>query len=347
MSASEPLSCSPILCGLLTAQCRGFRPRASSAAALPGAASASALKAAGWKRFAPCRRPSLRRFHRVRSIFSPTVSHDDKEGAAWCAGLSPRWSSASSHWSLRPPAPAACRAPKRFPDPLLFRSPSLLPQFDFAQQRLHACEILFRFAHLLQPLGLARRNLETQPEDLLGQLALLKAELVRIHLAVLLHSPRHQSSSARVTNFVLIGNLFAASSMASVAAARSTPAISNMMRPGFTTATQCSGGPLPLPMRVSAGFFVNGLSGKMRIQSFPPRLMKRVIATRDASICRSVIQAGSSAFNPYSPNASEPPRHAFPVRRPRCCFRYFTFFGINIIVGLFPYASAPGPGLPR
>jgi hypothetical protein len=24
------------------------------------------------------------------------------------------------------------------------------------------------------------------------------------------------------------------------------------------------------------------------------------------------------------------PRQAFPVIRPRCCLRYFTFFGINI-----------------
>jgi hypothetical protein len=51
-------------------------------------------------------------------------------------------------------------------------------------------------------------------------------------------------------------------------------------------------------MRVSAGFLVNGLSGKIRIQSFPPRLMKRVIATREASIWRSVIQAGSMALSP-------------------------------------------------
>src|SRR5712664_4402892 len=117
------------------------------------------------------------------------------------------------------------------------------------------------------------------------------------------------------------------------------PAISNMMRPGFTTDTHFSGAPLPLPMRVSAGFFVNGLSGKIRIQSLPPRLMKRVMATRDASICRSVIHAASMAFNPYSPKAKSPPRHALPVRRPRICFRYFTFLGINIAVFSFPVVS--------
>src|SRR5438445_2132957 len=111
-----------------------------------------------------------------------------------------------------------------------------------------------------------------------------------------------------------------------------------MMRPGFTTETHFSGAPLPLPMRVSAGFLVNGLSGKMRIQSLPPRLIKRVIATREASICRSVIHAASMAFKPYSPKAKSPPRQALPVRRPRICFRYFTFLGINIAVFSFPWS---------
>jgi hypothetical protein len=65
--------------------------------------------------------------------------------------------------------------------------------------------------------------------------------------------------------------------------------------PGLTTATQNSGLPLPEPMRVSAGFFVTGLSGKMLIQTLPPRLMARVMAIRAASIWRAVSQPGSSA----------------------------------------------------
>src|SRR5262247_2815557 len=96
-----------------------------------------------------------------------------------------------------------------------------------------------------------------------------------------------------------------------------------MIRPGLTTGT-----PLPLPMRVSAGFFVIGLSGKIRIQSLPPRLTKRVMATRPASICFPVIQAASVAFSAYSPNAMLVPRLASPERRPRCCLRYLTFLGI-------------------
>jgi hypothetical protein len=95
-----------------------------------------------------------------------------------------------------------------------------------------------------------------------------------------------------------MGSFAAASSMARRASASLTPSISNMTLPGRTTHTHCSGAPLPLPMRVSCGFFVIGLSGNTRTQILPPRLMKRVIATRAASICRSVIQAGSSAFSP-------------------------------------------------
>ncbi len=77
-----------------------------------------------------------------------------------------------------------------------------------------------------------------------------------------------------------------------------TPASSNITRPGLTTATQPSGLPLPEPMRVSAGFLVMGLSGKMLIHTFPPRRMCRVMATRADSICRLVIQPGSRASSP-------------------------------------------------
>src|ERR1700730_6064508 len=212
-----------------------------------------------------------------------------------------------------------------------------LLQLLHAEQCLHPREIFFCFAKPLERFGLSGGQLETQPENLLGQLFLLRFELVDARFPDFFNAPRHaQYPPARVTNFVGIGSLCAASPMASLAVASSTPAISNMMRPGFTTATHFSGEPLPLPMRVSAGFLVNGLSGKIRIHNFPPRLMNRVIATRDASICRSVIHAHSMAFKPYSPNAKSPPRQALPLRRPRICFLYFTFFGINIAVFSLP-----------
>src|SRR5689334_474870 len=93
-------------------------------------------------------------------------------------------------------------------------------------------------------------------------------------------------------------------------------------------------------MRVSAGFFVTGLSGNMRIQILPPRLMWRVIAIRAASIWRSVIQAGSKLLSPYSPKLISLPRVATPVMRPRICFRCLTFFGINITIHLFRHKEA-------
>src|SRR6187397_905540 len=89
-------------------------------------------------------------------------------------------------------------------------------------------------------------------------------------------------------------------------------------------------------MRVSAGFFVAGLSGKTRIQIFPPRLTERVIARRAASICRAVIQAGSRVARPYSPKATVWPPLAMPDIRPRITLRCLTRFGISI-------GSAPLP----
>jgi hypothetical protein len=49
---------------------------------------------------------------------------------------------------------------------------------------------------------------------------------------------------------------------------------------------------------------VIGLSGKTLIQTLPPRLIFRVIATRAASIWRLVTQPRSIAFSPYSPKAT-------------------------------------------
>ncbi len=69
----------------------------------------------------------------------------------------------------------------------------------------------------------------------------------------------------RRTIRVATGSLWATRDRAALAISSSTPATSNSTVPGRTMATQWSGSPLPLPIRVSRGFLETGLSGKMRM----------------------------------------------------------------------------------
>src|SRR5208283_3529771 len=224
----------------------------------------------------------------------------------------------------------------------LWLARSVVPgQFFLALHGLDASNVLLQLANLLQALGLSHLQLKLHLEELVRQLALLMKQFGIGQVADLfyIHRQNPQCTPSRSTNFVRSGSLWAANRMASAASVGDTPSISNRILPGRTTATQWSGAPLPFPIRVSAGFLVTGLSGNNRIQILPPRLMKRVMATRLASIWRSVIQPGSMTFNPKSPNDSSPPRQALPHMRPRCCFRYFTFFGINIVISPNPLSS--------
>src|SRR6266511_5833238 len=136
--------------------------------------------------------------------------------------------------------------------------------------------------------------------------------------------------SSRFTNFDLTGSFAAASASAWRARCSSIPSSSNMMRPGFTTATHPSGLPLPFPIRVSAGFLVIGLSGNSRIHTLPPRFISRVNATRAASIWRFEIHPGSSVISPYWPNATVLPRVAIPDVRPLNRLRNLTRLGASI-----------------
>src|SRR5450830_1010739 len=83
-------------------------------------------------------------------------------------------------------------------------------------------------------------------------------------------------------------------------------------------------------MRTSAGFLEIGLSGKMRIQIRPPRLMWRVMARRAASIWRAVKRPRPIALRPYSPKLTLLPVVAMPLLRPFCIFRYFCLAGCSI-----------------
>src|ERR1700761_9096684 len=150
-------------------------------------------------------------------------------------------------------------------------------------------------------------------------------------------------SPVRVTNLVAIESFAWPRRMASLAVARSTPSISNRMRPGLTLATQNSGAPLPEPMRTSAGFLDTGTSGKMRIHTRPARFISRVMARRAASISRAFRRSGSMAFRPYSPKLSWVPRFAAPLMRPLNCLRNFVRFGCSI--ALFHYSAGAGAGV--
>ena len=118
---------------------------------------------------------------------------------------------------------------------------------------------------------------------------------------------RRAVGPGRTTNRALIGSFWIARSMAARASRRPRRRARRACGRACTTATQCSGLPLPEPMRVSAGFWVTGLSGNTRIHTLPPRRTWRVMAIRAASIWRAVSQPGSSAWIPKSPKLTVVP----------------------------------------
>ena len=52
------------------------------------------------------------------------------------------------------------------------------------------------------------------------------------------------------------------------------------------------------------------------------------------------VSFGDYGLKAMEPNDTSAPRHALPVIRPRCCLRYLTFFGINMIRYLLSPAGA-------
>ena len=112
---------------------------------------------------------------------------------------------------------------------------------------------------------------------------------------------------------------------------KGTPAISNMIRPGFTMATKYSGAPFPLPIRTSKGFLVMGLSGKILIHNCHYRFMYRVAAILAASICLEVMNFESKDLMPNIPLESWFPLWEIPFMRPFCAFRNLVLLGCNIL----------------
>src|SRR3989338_9199812 len=104
-----------------------------------------------------------------------------------------------------------------------------------------------------------------------------------------------------VMNRVLSGIFADANLIDSFASSSGSPSTSNRILPRRITATQDSTMPLPLPMRVSAGFFVTGLSGNMRMNTLPSVTL-REMATRAASIWAFVTPPFSIPSTPNSPH---------------------------------------------
>src|SRR6185437_9025182 len=206
-------------------------------------------------------------------------------------------------------------------------------ELAFPHHRVDAGDLLADGAQPPVAFQLAGGTLETEVEQLLLGLSQLAAELLRAGGAQLLggQARSHQASpTSRLTILHFMGSLCIARRSASRATCSFGKDSSNITRPGLTLAIHHSGEPLPEPIRVSAGFLVSGRSGKMLIQTFPPRRMCRVIAIRAASIWRFVTYACSMAWMPYSPNATRVPPVAAPVRCGRCCLRCATLRGISI-----------------
>src|SRR5688572_27011863 len=93
-------------------------------------------------------------------------------------------------------------------------------------------------------------------------------------------------------------------------------------------------------MRTSAGFCDIGLSGKIRIQIRPPRLIARDMARRAASIWRAVRRPRVVALSPYSPKLTLLPRVAIPRLRPFCSLRYLRLAGCSILRSCLARACA-------
>src|SRR5437870_2457791 len=116
-------------------------------------------------------------------------------------------------------------------------------QLAFAQHRVDAGDVAPHLSEAAVVVELAGDVLEAQVEQLLFGLGQMGQELGVVHLAQL--DGIHRTSSERVMNLAFIGSFWIARSIASRANVSLTPASSNMTRPGLTTATQCSGLPLP------------------------------------------------------------------------------------------------------
>ena len=237
--------------------------RLASCAARPGQQApraAGAFGRLGLPRRIPPRSPAL---------WAPPGASASAAGARLPRRARPRsppasaWPAPRSAAGCRRPWPPARRpsAPRRLWLVLLFfgHCPLSRPERPLALQRQDAGDLSLG---LLEARGVVERTggvLEAQVEQLLPTVHELLLELVVGHLSQL---ARSHSSFSRVTNFVLIGSFRPRAAWPPWRAAPRPGQLEHRRVPGLTTATQCSGEPLPEPIRVSAGFWLTGLSGR-------------------------------------------------------------------------------------
>src|SRR5262245_9158049 len=211
----------------------------------------------------------------------------------------------------------------------------LLGQLPLPLHGPNASAVAPGLADLARRLQPVRGRLEPELEQVLLDVAEGERQLLVAHPPVLgglrgllCHGNNSCQTACRFTNRHLNGILYATRARQSLAAGSGRPPISNNIMPGFTTAAQYSGSPLPLPIRVSAGMEVTDLCGKTRMYSRPSPRMNWATVTRPASRASADSQPPSSDCRPNSPKATVLPRVALPRTRPRCVFRYFTRLGI-------------------
>src|SRR3954454_10511493 len=178
-------------------------------------------------------------------------------------------------------------------------------QAALARERQGAGHVTLGVTQRRGVLQLAGGVLEAKAEQLAPSVGQVVEEPAVVEVPELRGVGSHGTQpSSRSTNLVFTGSLWPARRMASRARGSGTPASLHITRAVLTTAPQPSSLPLPEPMRVSAAFFVYGLSGNTLIQTLPPRLILRVMAIRAASIWRLVSHPASSDLSPYSPNST-------------------------------------------
>src|SRR5436309_1960254 len=159
-----------------------------------------------------------------------------------------------------PQTPSACMSALALGLPLLSSHSWFRP---LAEHSLDARQVALGLADLHRVGELGGGPPQAEVEKLVGELVLARAQL----------------DVAQVTHFLPFHlTLLGARPLLARCARSAAPLPPDSVGPPdhpppLLPSPRISAEPLPLPIRVSAGFLVSGLSGKMRTHTRPPRLM--------------------------------------------------------------------------